>query len=190
MKKGKNEVKRPLTKTEYTIIVLGTTITLLALFSGAIVVAILLGFGSFLILGYFGNREDKKVSVVNPVSKPIPLPNATMSKDKIVYTVVAGLQYHDFLVGNNRKLLLPIFEDECAEVLLVRDAKNAHSERGTAIKVMLNKCFLGFVSTEDSAEVSEAIDTGKNVRAYISYWNPAEKWYNRLGLKVLIADND
>lgn len=110
-------------------------------------------------------------------------PNQTINiiDPVIIKTTVAGLQYHDA----KKKAVKDMLKEPWGELLdLEREPLNPHG--ATATKILWNNHFLGYVPSEYSKEVSEAMDSGKNVSASIDDYDANDIHYNRLKIEIRI----
>lgn len=90
-------------------------------------------------------------------------------------TTVAGFQHHDGpgiisqLVPGTR-------------LTLVHEHDNAHD--ANAVKVMLDRYFLGYIPRDDAERVADAIDDEENVSGILKSYNPHEPDYHKLRIEV------
>lgn len=99
----------------------------------------------------------------------------------IIKTTVAGIQYHDA----KKKAVKDMLKEPWGEILdLEREPNNAYG--GTATKILWKQYFLGYVPKELSKEVSEAIDSGKEISASIDNYDHYESPFNRLKIEIRI----
>ena len=112
------------------------------------------------------NYPDKQIEIVRPY---------------VIYTTVAGLQYHDA----KKKEVKEMLKEPLAEILdLEREPTNKYGS--TATKILWDGFFLGYVPSELSGEVSEAIDSGKQLTAFIEDYDSSENDYHKLKISIRI----
>ncbi|GGD44841.1 hypothetical protein GCM10011514_06070 [Emticicia aquatilis] len=100
----------------------------------------------------------------------------------IIETSIAGLQYHDA----NKKAVKDMLNDiPIGEPLeLKRDFENTHSK--TATRIYWESYWLGFVPSEYSKVVSEAIDSGLTVSASINDYDDTKTSFFKVQIEIRI----
>ena len=101
-----------------------------------------------------------------------------------IQTTIAGFQYHDGDKKEVKKMLrdTPIG----VSLTLVRDPNNPHSKEGTATQIHWENYFLGFVPSEYSKVVAEAIDKGLKVSASIDDYDSSKTSFFKVSISIRI----
>lgn len=89
---------------------------------------------------------------------------------------VAGFQYHD---GEKVKSALR----RGLVLTLKRDIQNEKSK--TAVKILLNDSFLGFIPSEISSIISQNLDSNDDLFAFVISFDDNETPYYKLKIKIL-----
>ncbi len=116
------------------------------------------------------------------IDEAFPNVDVKIVRPVIISTTVAGFQYHD---GNKKAVKDMLNDIPIGESLeLKRDFENTHSK--TATKIYWENYWLGFIPSEYSSIVSDAIDSGYNVSATISNYDNNKTAFFKVEIEVRI----
>jgi TM2 domain-containing membrane protein YozV len=118
------------------------------------------------------------------MTESFPNTDIKIFRPQEISTTIAGFQYHD---GYNKEVTAMLRNEPYGTPLsLKRDPDNPHSKERTATQIHWNNYFLGFIPSEYSKIVSEAIDKGLKVSSTINEYNPSASSFLKVSIDIRI----